>query len=182
VKIAGVDRLNSTFLTAANEFPVTSIFQSYAGEDLSHSPGMTLQEGKRRLHVPARNAVLAPKCPSENYSNLLELTESVRRVVLNDELPPGERFDFAPADTAALKAALGKADGFFPAAVAATLGVGSRIYDKPGDVADRDCLDVAFIESPKGQRFLLAATVPHSSGGCDALTTLAAGILHVLNA
>jgi len=180
VKIAGVDRLNSAFLTEANGFPVTSIFQSYAGDDLSYSPGMTLWEGDREAHIPARNAEVPPKCPVENCSNLLELTESVRRVMLNDELPPAERFDIGPADAVALEEALGRAEGFLPDAVAAVFGSGARIYDKPGDVEGRDCLDVAFVELAMHQRLLLAASVPHSSGGCDALTTLATGVMHLL--
>ncbi|MDQ6727948.1 MAG: hypothetical protein M3066_17560, partial [Actinomycetota bacterium] len=154
--------------------------QSYTGGDLSHSPGFTLREGKRQTYVPARDSLMEPKCAPENCSNLLEMTESIRRVVLNDEIPPAERFDIAPGDVAGLKRALGHADGFFPEAVTAALGPGARIYDKPGDVAERDCLDVAYIVAPGGQRFLLAATVPHSSGGCEALTTLATGVLQVL--
>ncbi len=160
---------------------MTSIFQSYAGSDLSHSPGFTLTEGERQTYVPARDSPMEPKCAPENCSNPLEMTESIRRVVLNDDIPPDQRFDIAPEDVAALKRALAHADGFFPDAVAASLGPGARIYDKPGDVADRDCLDVAYIVSAGGQRFLLAATVPHSSGGCDALTTLATGVLTILN-
>ncbi|MDQ6727170.1 MAG: hypothetical protein M3066_13540 [Actinomycetota bacterium] len=125
--------------------------------------------------------MLEPKCAPENCSNLLEMTESIRRVVLNDEIPPDQRFDIAPGDVAALTWALGDADGFFPEAVAASLGPGARIYDKPGDVANRDCLDVAYIVSAGGPRFLLATTVPHGSGGCDALTTLATGVLQILS-
>ncbi len=181
VLIAGVERLNNVLLTEANGFPTTSIFQSYTGGDLSHSPGFTLTEGEREVYVPARDSFMDPKCAPENCSNLLELTESVRRIVLNDEIPPGERFDIASADVSALKHALGHADGFFPDAVSAALGPGSRIYDKPGDVADRDCLDVAYIVSSQGQRFLLAATVPHSAGGCEALVTLATGVLGILS-
>lgn len=181
VLIAGVERLNSVFLTEAHGFGVTSVFQSYTGGDLSHSPGFTLTEGERYVYVPARNSVLDPKCGPVNCSNLLEMTESIRRVMLNDEIPPDQRFDIAPGDVAALQWALGHADGFFPEAVDAALGPGARIYDKPGDVADRDCLDVAYIVSPAQQRFLLATMVPHSSGGCDALTTLATGVLQILS-
>jgi hypothetical protein len=59
-------------------------------------------------------------------------------------------------------------------------GTGARIYDKPGDADGLDCLDVAFIETASGKRYLLAATVPHSSGGCDALVELATQVLKLL--
>jgi len=167
VQIAGRDRLNSQFLTAAHGFPVTSI---------------TMEQGDRRTYIPERSAVLKPECRAGNCSNLFEMMESVRRVVLNDEIPPFERFDIDTGDVAGLRQALLGADGFFPAAVAATLGTGARIYAKPGDAADRDCLDIALIESTTGRRYLLAASVPHSEGGCDALMALATSVLRVVAA
>ncbi len=182
VQIAGRDRLNSQFLTAAHGFPATSITRSYAGADFDTSPPMIMEQGDRRTYVPERSAVLKPECRAGNCSNLFEMTESVRRVVLNDEIPPFERFDIDTRDVAGLRQALLGADGFFPAAVAATLGTGARIYAKPGDAADRDCLDIALIESTTGRRYLLAASVPHSEGGCDALRTLATSVLRVVAA
>jgi hypothetical protein len=181
VRIAGVDRLNSQFLTARNGFPATAITRPYDGTDLD-SPPMTLEEGGKRTDVPARPVELKPKCEAGNCSNLFEMAESVRRVVLDDELPPGERFDLDAADIADLRQALLDAEGFFPPAVGNVLGDGARIFDKPGDAADYDCLDVALIEPAGGPRYLLAATVPHSSGGCDALVSLAAEVLELLAA
>jgi hypothetical protein len=180
VRIAGVDRLNSQFLTAKNGFPVTSITRPYADTDLSVSPSMVLQEGARRTSIPARKTLLAPECAAGNCSNLFEMTESIRRIVLNDELPPEQRFDLDPADLKDLAQALLVADGFFGPAVATVFGDGARIYNKPGDVSDADCLDVALIETATGKRYLLAATVPHASGGCDALVELAGHVLKLL--
>jgi hypothetical protein len=182
VRIAGEDRLNSVFLTAANGFPVTSITRSYAGGDVDDSPPMVLHEGDKRTYVPAREADLAPECQAGNCSNLFEMAESVRRIVLDDELPAEQRFDLDPADVKDLTQALLDADGFFPPAVTAVFGDGARIYDKPGDAADLDCLDVALIETADGRRYELAATVPHSSGGCDALVELATDVLRILSA
>lgn len=180
VRIAGVDRLNSVFLTAANGFPVTSITRSYAETDVSDSPPMVIEEGDKRTYVPRRVGKLKPECDAGNCSNLFEMAESVRRIVLDDQLPAEQRFDLDPADIKDLRQALHDAEGFFPPAVAAVFGDGATIYDKPGDTADFDCLDVAFIETAAGRRFLLAATVPHSSGGCDALVELATHVLRLL--
>jgi hypothetical protein len=180
LRIAGLDRLNSVFLTAANGFPVTSITRPYAETDVADSPPMVITEGDKRTYVPARTATLKPECEAGNCSNLFEMAESVRRIVLDDQLPPEQRFDIDPADVKDLRQALLDAEGFFPPAVTAVLGNGAKIYNKPGDTEDFDCLDVALIESSDGRRFLLAATVPHSSGGCDALVELATQVLRLL--
>ncbi|MDQ4070294.1 MAG: hypothetical protein M3203_12620, partial [Actinomycetota bacterium] len=180
VRIAGVDRLNEQFLTARNGFPATSITRSYAGTELSESPAMILEEGDRRTYVPARTASSEPECLEGNCSNLFEMTESVRRIVMSEQLPPDQRFDLDPSDISALSAALMAAEGWFPGAVQGTLGSGARIWSKPGNAADRDCLDVALVESRTGKRFLLAASVPHHSGGCESLDRLATGVLELL--
>ena len=181
VQIAGVDRLNREFLTARNGFPVTSITHSYAGTELDQSPAMILEEGDRRTYVPVRKTKEDPECEAGNCSNLFEMTESVRRIVLHDELPPEQRFDLHPEDVQALADALLHAEGFFAAAVEGVLGAGARTYSKPGDVAGLDCLDVALIESAATKRYLLAVSVPHESGGCEAVARLAEGALTLLS-
>lgn len=182
VQIAGRDRLNGEFLTAVNGFPATSITRPYDADDLGTSPPMIFDQGDRRTYVPERPAKLKPECGAGNCSNLFEMTESVRRVVLNNEIPPYERFDLDPTDVAALRQALLDADGFFPDPVATVVGPDARIYDKPGDADGLDCLDVALIQATDGRRWLLSASVPHSEGGCDALAELATRVLRILAA
>jgi hypothetical protein len=182
VQIAGLDRLNGEFLSADNGFAVTSVTRSYSGLEFEESPAMIIEEGDRRTYVPVRKTEQDPECEPGNCSNLFEMTESVRRIVLSDQLPPEQRFDLDPTDLAAMTAALLEAEGFFADAVTGALGDGARIYSKPGDADGLDCLDVAFVESAAGKRFLVAGTVPHSSGGCDALGRLAKGILELLSA
>jgi hypothetical protein len=109
------------------------------------------------------------------------MSESVRRVVLNDEIPEADRFHIARADVAGLSGSLLAADGWIEPAVVRVLGADARIYSKPGYVTDLDCMDVTLIDA-KGRRLLLSATVPDSSGGCAALVSLAAGVLRLLNA
>ena len=180
VRIAGRDRLNDEFLTGRNGFPVTSIDRSYSGLAFDESPAMTIEEGDRRTSVPMRKAEGKSGCEAGNCSNLFEMTESVRRIVLHDQLPVEQRFDLDPVDLRALSGALLEADGFFGNAVSGALGAGARIWSKPGDAEGLDCLDVAFVASKAGKRYLVAATVPHSSGGCEALGRLARGVLEVL--
>jgi len=180
VEIAGVDWLNREFLTSARGFPATVIQRSYTVGGTLDSPTITLAEGGRLVVLPARPASAVARCPAGNCSDLFEMSESVRRVVLNDEVAPSERFAITRADVGGLTDALRGADGFFNPAVTKVLGAGATIYSKPGDVADRDCLDVTLIVSPSGRRFLLSATVPEEQGGCDTLVALATGVLQIL--
>jgi hypothetical protein len=153
---------------------------SYTGGDLHFSPAMTLSEGGRDLSLPPRTSSDDYGCETGNCSDLLELSESVRRIVLHDEIPAAERFQIDRADVTGLTNALLGADGYFPPAVIRVLGTGARVYSKPGEAADLDCLDVAMIEARPGQRFLLAVSVPEDQGGCEALVMLATGVLRFL--
>lgn len=179
VQIAGVEWLNHEFLTPARGFPVTVIQRSYAGGDASVSPAMTLVEGSRRATIPARTGADDPDCPQANCSDLFEMSESIRRVVLNDEIPEAERFHIARSDVSGITGSLMAAEGWIGPSAARVFGPGVVVYSKPGYVAGRDCLDVTLIAA-KGQRYLLAATVPDSQGGCDALQTLSVGVLRAL--
>ncbi len=181
VEIAGVDWLNKQFLTPARGFTKTVIQQSYTGGDLRSTPALTLTEGARKVVVPARTSKFDNDCPQGQCSDLFEMSESVRRLVLNDEIPPAERFKLASTDVAGLNAALLAAEGWFEPAVARVLGAGALIYGKPGEVSTRDCLDVTLIQARDGRRFLLSATMPENQGGCPALVTLATVILTLLN-
>ena len=181
VEIAGVGWLNREFLTPARGFPATVIQRSYTvGGNVRTSPGMVLVEGARRTTVPPRSSGVVTECPAGNCSDLFEMSESVRRVVLNDEIPAAQRFAIARPDVTGLTAALLGAEGYFNVPVATILGPGARIYSKPGEVPGRDCMDVTLIESRTGQRFLLSVTVPAERGHCDTLVTLATAVLRIL--
>ena len=180
VELAGVDWLNKEFLTPARGFPVTVIQRSYTvGGNLRTNPSVTLSEGGRRVTVPARTGRVDTDCRQGNCSNLFEMSESVRRVVLHNEIPESERFRISAADAQGLTAALLGAEGWFEPAVARVLGSTARIYKKPGWVQNGDCMDVALIEA-RGQRLLLSATVPERQGGCPALVNLVTGVLRLL--
>ncbi|HJV08262.1 MAG TPA: serine hydrolase, partial [Acidimicrobiales bacterium] len=181
VEIAGLDYLNGTFLTPARGFPATVIQRSYTvGGNLRTNPALTLTEGGRKVVVPARTGKVDASCPQGQCSNLYEMSESVRRVVLHNEIPEAERFKLAPPDVVGINSALLAAEGWFEPAVARVLGAGARIFGKPGQVPGRDCLDVVLIEARNNQRILLSATVPERQGGCPALVTLAQNVLQVL--
>jgi hypothetical protein len=181
VEIAGVDWLNTELLSPSRGLPTTVIQRSYTvGGNLRVTPAMTLSEGGRTVTVPARNGKVYTECPQGQCSNLYEMSESIRRVVLNNEIPTSERFKLAPADVTGLTSALLAAEGWFEPAVAKVVGPSARIYGKPGEVPGRDCLDVTLIDNGKGQRILLSATVPENQGGCAELVNLATAALKFL--
>lgn len=181
VEIAGVDYLNKEFLTPARGFPTTVIQRSYTvGGNLRVTPAMTLTEGSKRVVIPARNGKVDTDCAQGQCSNLFEMSESVRRLVLNNEIPTSERFRIASTDLIGLNDALLGAEGWFEPAVARVLGNGAKIYGKPGEVPSRDCLDVTLIEGRNGARYLLSATVPEKQGGCPAIVNLAQAVLKYL--
>ncbi len=173
VRIAGFDRLNDVFLTPERGFAITVIQRSYAGFGVRDVPGFTLDEAGRTHHVPAMVSTAPDRCPPRdgNCTDLFELTEGLRRVMLRSEIPAGERFHVAEADLARVEDALcGATPSFFAAGVERALGPGARVCHKPGWVPDIDCLDHAFIEDPvTGDRYLLAASVPETTGGSSCL-------------
>ena len=78
VQVAGIDRLNTAFLSPLNGFPDTVVQRSYSGIDIRSSPAMTISEGNRSRFVPERTSATDYDCPDDgNCSNLAELTHSV---------------------------------------------------------------------------------------------------------
>ena len=182
VEIAGVDWLNEVFLTPANGFAETVIQRSYAYGDVITSPAMTLTEDERAVDLPERAPAVEQEVPDgRNRSNLAEMVESVRRVVLDAELPEDERLGLAPDDVAAIADALLGAEGFLEAGVARALGADAYVYNKPGWVLGESCLDVGLVVDPAhGQRFLLGIAGPDDGTECAAVPAIAAAVLSSL--
>ncbi len=183
VRIAGLDWLNTQFLTADNGFPTSVIQRSYTGDGVDVSPAMTIVEGNRRTTVPAPSSPSTSTygCGDGNCSNLLEMTESVRRVVLDAEIPQAERFDIAPADIDGLTDALLRSEGFVEGAADEVLGGGARVYNKPGYVPGDACVDVALVTDGRGsEQYLLAVQTPEDGWRCPTVVGIAAATLQFL--
>ncbi|MDQ3978433.1 MAG: hypothetical protein M3314_02625 [Actinomycetota bacterium] len=175
VSIPGVDWLNTEFLVPGNGFTATVIQRSYTDPEsgLVPSPVMTISEGERTLELPAREVEGTDRCPDRgNCSNLLEMSDTLRRIVLVDEIPPTERFVIAPEDVAALRRALLEAEGFIDPGAEAVFGVGTPVFNKPGQTLDDECVDVGLVEGPRNG-YMLAITTPVDGRECATLTELA---------
>ncbi len=183
IRIAGFDRLNADFLSPANGFPTTVIQRSYAGIDVRWSPEMVLEEGGRSTVVPARDGTGEYDCPDEgNCTDLFELSEAVRRLVLDRSLSAEERFAISPSDVDALSDAMAGAGSYFSDAAMRVLGPGATVRGKPGVAPGLDCVETAVITSSAGDSYLLGATMPDDGFDeeCSGLGDLAEAVLSVL--
>ncbi|MCA9581110.1 MAG: hypothetical protein KC416_04905, partial [Myxococcales bacterium] len=163
IRIAGFDELNTVWLSDERGFPTTNIKGGYAGFEVKNPPGYTLTEGAKTDVVPARAAQGTYPCASgkSNCTNLFELTEAVRRVVLRDEVPLAEQFDIPEKELALVESALCNATpSFFADGAKKVLGAGTVICHKPGWVPGLDSLDHGLVTADDGRRFLLAAAIP----------------------
>lgn len=180
VRIAGVDWLNEQFLPSRG-YGATRIQEAYAGgEGVAESPAVQLTEGGRELLIPERHGRDDYGCEAANCSTLFELVDSVRRVVLHDELPPEERFAIAPSDVAGVQDALLDAESWIGSGVAQALGDDATVYSKPGWTTGYDCVDVGLVvDEDAGRRYLIGVSAP-DDGECAMLGTMAADVLTVL--
>jgi hypothetical protein len=181
VQIAGLEWLNDEFLTSENGFPVTVVQRSYSGEGVQ-SAAMTLDEGDRTLDLTERISDADFGVPDDgNRSDLSEMVDSVRRVVLDRELPASDRLGLAQDDLDALTRALLESEGFVEPGVASALGDDALVYNKPGWVSGEACVDVALVVDPSsGSRYLLGVVSPDDGGACTALADIAAIVLPAL--
>ncbi len=185
IRIAGFAWMNESFLDASHGFPGAVIQRSYAGFPIRDIPEMTLEEGGRRDVVPARATTTSYGCGADgNCASLFELTEGVRRVVLDAEVPTDERFAVDASDIAALQDALcHSTPSFFEGGASRALGHAPRICHKPGWVPYDDCLDHGVVEDPAtGERWLMAASIPDAIGdtNCRSLDDMGEHLLRAL--
>lgn len=117
IEIAGFDALHRGFFTKQHGFQNTVLLRAYGGRIRDpitqsgvnlHSPPITLSFGKKRKQLPERTGKARGECAKQgNCTSLAELAETLRRVMLHDELPEKERFDLGPAELELLHGALG---------------------------------------------------------------------------
>ncbi|MEN9207109.1 MAG: polysaccharide deacetylase family protein [Gloeomargarita sp. GMQP_bins_14] len=183
VQLVGLDWLNQRFLTPERGFPTTTLQRGYSGLNVYASPPLILREGDRQKIIPRRWFQGVGRCPRRgNCANLFELTEAIRRVVLHQELPPGERFRIPTADIAQLTTSLCQAEpSFFAAGARVALGQTPQICHKPGWVLHRHCVDSGVITAGQ-ERYLLAVAMPAWAAGdnCQGLSRVAHQVLTAL--
>lgn len=165
LRVAGLDWLNTEFLTAERGFPGVVITSPYGGLPVRDIPALTMTEGTMSDTTPARGTT---GDYGSNDTNLFELVEGLRRVLQHSEIPEAHRFALADTDLAGLRDALcGSTVKYFGDGVRAVLGADASICNKYGFVPTADCLDHAMVQTADGsERFFVAAVIPAVS--CDA--------------
>jgi len=198
VRLAGIDFINLEFAPAHGLDSVT-IGTAFTEVSVAYSPSYSLTEWiqlgdmpistppwadalPKTRTIPARNA---SRYYRSNNTDLFDLSEVVRRVLLHDEIPAEHRFTLSEGDLQALTAALcayepahyrpGAAEAFGDdVLVCGKSGWWDRTADEE-EGADAEppppaCTDVALITDPgTGRRLLLAATGGCGGGGLAAL-------------
>lgn len=193
VELSGWKRLHREFFTARKGLGTTVLLRSYGGRIkdaesglgvLGDSPAISLEEeGRKELRLPVEARVPGAwlaSCPRkewrENYAfetlgnctTLRELSESMRRIALHEELPPRERFALVEADLRVLREVLAtpkpRGDGM---AEALRKGYGEgrlEILHKPG-FAYGWVSDVMFVSDPaRRKRWVIAAAASPGRG------------------
>lgn len=170
VELVGFDRLHEHFFTHQNGFTHTVLLRSYAGRIRDpqthrginrHSPVITLAQAERSQDLPEQTGTLARECPDQgNCTTLLELSETLRRVMLHEQLPKAQRFALEAEDLQLLRRTLAT-----PRSQSMNVVDGLRAglampelpaYHKPG-FALRWMSDAVFIEAADThQRYIVA--------------------------
>ena len=117
VEIAGYEWLNEVFLSDAYGLGASVLQRGYGGRhryadsnrgSLQNAPRITLTEGTRTAELPASQSRKSYRCPEQgNCVPLRDLAECLRKVMLHEKLPDGERFKLDSKHLALLRGALG---------------------------------------------------------------------------
>ena len=116
VEFVGADRLNRYFLTESKGLPRTVMLRAYSGrvkhpetqKSLNrHSPKIDMRYGDKVRSLSEQTAKGEFHCDNNgNCTTLNELTESLRRVMMHEWLPKGERYKLGAPELKLLRSAL----------------------------------------------------------------------------
>ena len=146
VQLASFDKLHRETLTSRYGISHTALNRGYEltrwkelGEDpsLRISPEITLSEGKKTTKLPAAKSNAPVACSSSACTTLQDLGESIRRLMLQEQLPASETFNLKQQDLLVLRRAMRSEDrqrGTQIVDIFAKIFKDSRVkfYAKPG--------------------------------------------------
>ncbi|MBI5498706.1 MAG: serine hydrolase [Deltaproteobacteria bacterium] len=141
---SGFDYLHGDFFVEAHGFGRTALRVAYAREQWTGmgfddffrtSPAMTVSQDDRVLERPEEHGATQVECSQAACTTLLELGETLRRIVFQEKLPPEESLGLHPDDLELLRGLLGSTRSRGEEAVKVLrpfFGSGARIYHKAG--------------------------------------------------
>lgn len=115
VSFVGFDRIHNDFFHSRFGFRHAGLRRPYERENwmnlgwsssLAASPRITLRERNRTHEIPPRTGRAQTSCHSAACTSLAELAGTMRRVMLQEQLPAGEAFGLHPTDLRFLRRAL----------------------------------------------------------------------------
>lgn len=192
VQLASYDKLHKELLTSKFGMTQTALNRGYEltrwkslGENpsLRISPKITIQEGKKKVKLPAANSKARAVCSSSACTSLQDLAESTRRLMLQEQLPPEESFNLRQPDLLVLRRAMRSpertrgtemVDRF--AAVFKDPRV--KFYSKPG-FSENWFTDNAYIFDPRHNQAWIVVMTGYP--GRDALNSAATAIAKIIN-
>lgn len=146
VELVGFEELHDQFFDARHGLAGTVLLRSYAARvrdkktnrgSNRHSPAITVREGDKTVELPERYGRSEPHCPQQgNCTSLVELAETMRRIVLHERLPKERRFALGKSEVELLRSALaGERKRGLGVVNGLREGFGQRplmLYHKPG--------------------------------------------------
>ena len=181
VQLAGYDRLNGVVLSKRRGMDGSGIHKPYERgrwvpmtglETFRQAPRIVIKQGKKVRTVGARTSAKEWNCPhSGACTSLHDLAENMRRLMLHEQIPVGERHKLGLRELRVIRQGLEqkrKRGMEFARAVESAFKPGQiHVYHKPGFAADwySDCL---YIYKYRSRRRWIVAAAGHS--GRDSLT------------
>ena len=164
--IAGLEEMLTEYFVPESGFPHTVIQVGYGdrirGRLLNESPEIAFRDGEVPGTIPARTAAgWDDRCPKKNCMTLFELQDSLRRVILHEELAPADRFPISDGDVRRMRAVMLETGDFMRPGPQRALGHPVRTYNKVGYIPGLNLLENAVVEDTvTGRRYLVAGSVP----------------------
>ncbi len=167
VQFVGYDNLNSQFFSRRNGMSHSALRRPYErsrwmgmGEpsSFSETPRITVREGGRTRTIDAASGSAATACGGAACTTLQDLSECMRRLMLQEQLPAADSFDLPRADLLTVRRTLrtdrDRGDEVVDA-LARDFPIGTVFYHKAGFAGDWYSDNVYIFDPTQGRAFIV---------------------------
>lgn len=167
VQFVGYDQMNGQFLSSRNGLRHTSLRRAYQPSDwmeqgesssFRDTPRITIREGARSHEIPARSGSAATACSAAACTTMFDLAELMRRLMLQEQLPPNQSFNLPQPDLIALRRTMraerSRGEEVVDA-LARDFGADARFYHKAGFAGDWYSDNVYIFDPHSGQAWIV---------------------------
>lgn len=173
----GHDELNGTFFTRGNGFQRTALRRAYESSrwmqmgfssSLAPSPRLIITEGSKSRTIDARLGTIDGGCYSAACTSLRDLAETMRRLMLQEQLPGSQSFRLKPASLRLIRGVLRSPRSRGMEVVegldANAFGPGTQFYHKAGYAGDWFS-DNVFVKDPSSRTVWVIAMANYPGRG-----------------